>query len=305
LTTPSYILMTAARNEARFLPGTIASVLAQQIRPAAWVIVSDGSTDDTDRIAAEAAAAHGFIRFLRHDNPGKSPYAMGGISWKKVTALNAGLASLGEATSDYLGNLDADVSFAPDLFARLLARMQAAPDVGLGGAFVYNVSDGVRAPYFASPDTVGGPLQLFRREAWEAIGGYLPFGQEDTIAQIMVRMHGYRVRAFAELEVLHHKTAKSKGRNPLKGQFHAGAMERAMGFHPLHVTARCAAHGVRAPLGSGARLAGYAWAAARGLSAELPPEVVAFNRRQQLENLRRRLFGSRGGEGPREIGPQG
>jgi glycosyltransferase involved in cell wall biosynthesis len=206
----SYTLMTSAHNEARFLPDAIASILAQTLRPDLWIIVSDGSTDDTDRIAAAAAAEHGFIRFLRFDNPARSPYPMGGIAWKKVSALDAGLAAFGPVTSDYLGNIDGDVTFAPDFFARLLARMDADPGIGIGGGFVYNQADGRREPYFINPDVVGGPAQIFRRPVFEAIGGYIPWGQEDTIAQIMVRMHGYRVRSFADLEVLHHKVASRK-----------------------------------------------------------------------------------------------
>ena len=101
MTSPSYILMTAAHNEARFLPDTIASVLAQTVRPRAWIIVSDRSTDETDAIATAAAEAHDFIRFLRFENPlPRSPYPMGGTSWKKVSALRAGLATLDEAYAD-------------------------------------------------------------------------------------------------------------------------------------------------------------------------------------------------------------
>lgn len=291
---PSYTLITAAHDEARFLPGAIAAVLAQEVRPALWIIVSDGSTDDTDRIAAEAAEAHDFIRFLRFEDRRPSPYPMGGISWLKVSALRAGLARFGPATSDFVGNIDADVTFAPDFFARLMARMEADPAIGIGGGFIYN-TDGAREwPYVASPETVGGPLQLFRREAWEAIGGYFPWGNEDAIAQIMVRMKGYRVRGFADLRVLHHKTAQAKGRNPLKGQFHAGRLERGMGFHPLHVSARWASRVATGPLGASARLLGYGWAALRGARSQLPPEVIAFNRREQMANLRRRVLGPRG-----------
>ena len=107
--------MTVAHNEARFLPDTIASVLAQTVRPRAWIIVSDKSTDETDAIAAEAAATHGFIRFLRFENPlPRSPHPMGGTSWKKVSALRAGLATFDDVDpTDYIGNLDADVTFAP------------------------------------------------------------------------------------------------------------------------------------------------------------------------------------------------
>lgn len=292
MTSPRYMLMTAAYNEARFLPAAIESVLAQTLRPDRWIIVSDASTDDTDRIAAEAAAAHDFIKFLRFENPApRSPYPMGGVAWKKVSALNAGLAAFGPVTADYLGNIDADVTFEPDFFARLVEKLDAEPDIGLGGGFIYNTNDGVLGPYFINPDVVGGPAQVFRRRVYEAIGGYIAWGQEDTIAQIMVRMHGHRVHSFADLTVLHHKVARKKGGTPLKGQFHSGRMERAMRFHPLHMAARCASRLGRRPLGSLARLAGYGWAAVQGLGTRLPAEVIAFNRREQMAALRRRLTG--------------
>jgi hypothetical protein len=297
MTSPSYILMTAAHNEARFLPDTIASVLAQTVRPLAWIIVSDKSTDETDRIAAAAAEAHGFIRFLRFENPlPRSPRPMGGTSWKKVSALNAGLAALGELAGDYLGNLDADVTFAPDFYATLMQRMQAAPDLGIAGGFIYHSSDGREWPYYVNPEVVGGPVQFFRRAAWQQIGGYVPWGQEDAIAQMMARMHGWRTWSFADLRVLHHKTAKEKNRHPLGGKFHAGKMERAMGYHPLYEAAKCLGHLRRRPviLGSLAQLSGYAWAAWKNIGTELPEDLVAFNRRQQLQRLRTRLTGKRG-----------
>lgn len=298
MTSPSYILMTAAHNEARFLPDTIACVLAQTVRPRAWIIVSDKSTDETDRIAAAAAEAHGFIRFLRFENPlPRSPYPMGGTSWKKVSALRAGLAAFDDVeTTDYIGNLDGDVTFAPGYYATLMERMQARPDLGMAGGFIHNASDGREWPYFVNPEVVGGPIQFFRRATWEQIDGYVPWGQEDAIAQMMARMHGWRVRSFADLRVLHHKTAREKSRHPLNGKFHTGKMERAMGYHPLYAAAKCVGNLQREPviLGSLAQFSGYVWAAWKNIRTELPADVVAFNRRQQLQSLRRRLAGKHG-----------
>ena len=113
---------------------------------------------------------------------------------------------------------------------------------------------------------------------------------------MMARMHGWRVRSFDDLRVLHHKTAKEKGRRPLNGRFHAGKMERAMGYHPLYEAAKCLGQLRKKPvvLGSLAQLSGYTWAAWKNIRTELPEEVVAFNRRQQLQSLRSRLAGKRG-----------
>jgi hypothetical protein len=50
-----YALITAARNEAAFIRLTIESVISQTIRPAKWVIVSDGSTDATNELVGRSA----------------------------------------------------------------------------------------------------------------------------------------------------------------------------------------------------------------------------------------------------------
>jgi len=292
MTRPSYVLMTAAYNEARFLPATIAAVAAQTVPPDLWIIVSDASTDATDAIVREAATRHGFIRFLRHEDRRPSPAPMGGTAWKKVTALEAGLAAFGAeaAATPYLGNIDGDVSFAPEFYATLMARMEADPGLGLAGGFIYHSSEGREWPYIVSPDGVGGPIQFFRRAAWDAVGGYIPWGQEDSIVQMALRMHGWRIRSFPDLRIAHHKTPKEKKKNPLRGCFHTGMMERAMRYHPVFEAAKCAGAVARQPrFGSAAQLAGYTWAAMKGIPSQLPSDLVAFNQREQMAKLRRQI----------------
>lgn len=289
----SYVLMTAAYNEARFLPATIEAVAAQSVAPALWIIVSDSSTDATDAIVQEAAARHGFIRFLRHENRRPSPAPMGGTAWKKVTALRAGLAAFGAEAPDtpFLGNIDGDVTFEPTFYASLMERMMADPALGLAGGFIYHSSEGREWPYIARADGVGGPIQFFRRTAWDSVEGYIPWGQEDVIVQMALRMRGWGLRSYPDLRVLHHKTPREKNRHPLRGRFHTGTMERAMRYHPFYEAVKCAAAVTRRPavLGSAAQFAGYTWAALKGIPSQLPAELVAFNQREQMAKLRQQV----------------
>src|SRR2546425_7298714 len=45
-----YVLITPARNEAKFIEKTIQSMIQQTVLPIKWVIVNDGSTDETGNI---------------------------------------------------------------------------------------------------------------------------------------------------------------------------------------------------------------------------------------------------------------
>jgi len=62
---PAYVLITPARNEAQFIELTLRSMVAQTALPLRWVIVSDGSTDETDGIVRRYAADHPWIVLLR------------------------------------------------------------------------------------------------------------------------------------------------------------------------------------------------------------------------------------------------
>ena len=65
-----YLLVSPCRDEAEYLQITIDSVAAQSVLPALWLIVDDGSTDETPEILARAAAKYPFIRVVRRDNRG-------------------------------------------------------------------------------------------------------------------------------------------------------------------------------------------------------------------------------------------
>src|SRR6187399_3317653 len=86
--TLSYVLVTPARNEGAFIENTIRSVIAQTVLPRRWIIVSDGSTDQTDEIVRRYATDHEWIELLRMPERADRQFAA------KAHAFNAGYSSL-------------------------------------------------------------------------------------------------------------------------------------------------------------------------------------------------------------------
>jgi len=58
----NFILLTAAKNEEKYIGIAIESVLRQNIRPVVWFIMDDGSTDQTAQIVQRYMSKHSFIR---------------------------------------------------------------------------------------------------------------------------------------------------------------------------------------------------------------------------------------------------
>src|SRR5262249_9788433 len=98
----TYVLITPARNGEADLEETIRCGAAQTILPLRWVIVSDGSTDKTDAIAAEYAARHSWITLVTRRRAQGRDFA------GKVAAFNEGFNVVKPLSFDVVGSLDAD-----------------------------------------------------------------------------------------------------------------------------------------------------------------------------------------------------
>src|ERR1035441_990433 len=101
-----YVLVTAARNEAAYIEKTILSVLSQRLQPMKWIIVNDGSEDNTEEIIARYVASAPFVELISIKSPPRRNFA------SKVYALNTGAAALRAYDYGFVGHLDADVSFS-------------------------------------------------------------------------------------------------------------------------------------------------------------------------------------------------
>jgi len=284
---PKYVLVTPARNEAQFIELTIKSVVAQTVRPLKWVIVSDGSTDGTEEIVNKYVADHPWIELVRMPERRERHFA------GKVHAFNAGYASVKHLDYDLIGSMDADISFDPDYFSFLLGKLAEDPALGLVGT---PFKDKTIYDYrFVSIEHVSGACQLFRRECFEQIGGYVPVksGGIDHIAVITARMKGWKTRTFTEKVCLHHRNIGSAERGALNAKFRDGTLDYALGGHPVWELFRTAYQMTREPyvIGGLALLAGYVTASVRRLERPISDELVAFRRREQMQRLKKFLSG--------------
>src|SRR5882724_4865260 len=159
--TLSYVLITPARNEANYIELTLKSVVAQTTPPLRWVIVNDGSTDDTTAIVARYAAAHPWIELVHMPKRTERHFA------GKAHAVNTGREKVAGLQFDVIGNLDADVSFDPDYFAFLMDRFARNPRLGVAGTAFRE--GGLSYNYeFVGIEHVAGMCQMFRRECFES-----------------------------------------------------------------------------------------------------------------------------------------
>lgn len=280
-----YALVTPARNEAAFIEQTIRSVVRQKARPLKWVIVSDGSTDATDQIVTKYVAEHDWIQLVSLPERRERHFA------GKVGAFNQGYERLRHVPYDIIGNLDADISVDDeDYFLFLLNRFAENPSLGVGGTPFRE--GGQQYDYrFVSIEHVSGACQLFRRECFEAVGGYkaIKGGGVDWVAVTTARMLGWTTRTYVEKVCFHHRTIGTGGGKKLGAYFRFGRQDYYLGGHPLWEIFRSMYQMKNRPyvLGGVFLLVGYYWAGLTGVEKVVSKELENFRRQEQLSRLKK------------------
>jgi glycosyltransferase involved in cell wall biosynthesis len=281
---PSYVLVTPARNEAALIEQTIRSVIRQTFLPLKWVIVSDGSTDGTDEIVKKYESEFKWIKLLRM--PERTERHFSG----KAHAFNAGYSEVEDLGFDIIGNLDADITFDEDYFSFLLGKFAQDPELGVAGTPF--VEETVAYDYrYTNIDHVSGACQLFTRECFESIGGYVPLnvGGIDLVAVTTARMKGWKTRTFTEKTCQHHRKIGSSGNVFQKAPFQSGYHDYLMGVDPVWQFSRSVYQmGNRPFLIKGCALfSGYLWAMFRRVERPVSREFVDFRRRENRGRLKK------------------
>jgi len=278
-----YVLITPAKNEEKNILKTIESVISQTIKPLQWVIVSDGSTDSTDAIVKGAASKYPFIVYKKNNSPSQKEFS------SKVNAFNLGQKSLTVSDYQFIGNLDADVSFEKDYFEQILGKFYVNPRLGLAGGLVWEYVNGKAKPFKVSLNSVSGAVQLFRRTCFNEIGGYIPIksGGIDSAAEIHARACGWIVETFPEYKVLHHGPMLTGAASIQRTMFRSGVTKYKLGYHPLFHFMSCVGRLFQKPAVLGALyfFAGYCYAALKRETIILPSHVVQFLRQEQMGRL--------------------
>jgi GT2 family glycosyltransferase len=122
--TPVISVIMPVRNGREWLREAVESVLAQNFGDYEFLIVDDGSDDDTAAALDRFAGADRRIRVMH-----QSPQGV-------VAALNRALAG---ARAPYVARLDADDRAKPERLAKQFAFMQAHPETGLLGSFAEKI----------------------------------------------------------------------------------------------------------------------------------------------------------------------
>jgi biofilm PGA synthesis N-glycosyltransferase PgaC len=276
-----YVIVSPVRDEEQYLESTIQGVIRQTVLPAEWIIVNDGSSDNTGRIAECYAKSYPWIRVVHRDDRGRRVPGSG-----VVEAFYDGYRRLVFQDWDFVVKLDGDVGLDPDYFEQCFERFKQDPLLGICGGVMYCMIDGKLQRESHPMFHVRGPIKLYKRSCWNGIGGLIQAAGWDTVDEVQANRLGWRTKTFADLKVIHQRpTGAALG--AWKDGVKMGRAAYICGYHPLFMAAKFMKRLFARPYFISALSHGYGfissyWKRVRRVE---DPDLIRYLRSQQLRRL--------------------
>lgn len=284
------LIITPVRNEAAHLERVAEGVAAQTHRPVRWLVVDDGSDDETPEVLRRLARRLDFLTVVSTP-PGHTREAADRLAAAAAPrAFNYGLGTIAAAELagfTHIGKLDGDVELRPDYYESILARFAEQPRLGIAGGAILERRGGEWEPTPCASTHVRGALKLYSGDCFAAIGGLHERLGWDGIDQVLAGMHGFETRSFPDAEALHHRhTGSADGR--LRGHVRWGEAHWILHHGAIWTLVRAGKEARKPPRGlSGvAYLYGYARAAVRRVPRV---EIDGYGQFVRTEQRRRML----------------
>jgi glycosyltransferase involved in cell wall biosynthesis len=288
---PSILIVSPVRNEGRHIARVVRGVAAQELVPTRWVVIDDGSGDDTLEQLRELEREIAFLTVMQAplastEGEGSGPrdrlaHAI------EVRNFNLALDAIDHRNFTHVMKLDGDIELPPHYLRILMERFSEDPSLGLAGGVLVEPTTGGGMRQIQIPSHhVHGALKCYSRDCFNAIGGLQERLGWDTIDGTYARMRGFRTRNFTELVSVHHRPiASADGR--LRGRARHGECAYITHYGPLWVTVRALKVARSRPVGlSGiAFLYGYARAFVRRVERVPDREYRRFTRRELYGRL--------------------
>ena len=280
----SYVLISPCRNEAAYMRQTLDTVIAQTVRPSKWVIVDDGSTDETPQILAEYATRHEWIKIVTRTDRGRRAVGPGVIE-----TFYAGYEAINPDDYTYLCKLDLDLRLPPRYFEILMARMEANPRIATCSGKAYIEENGRLVSERHGDETSLGMTKFYRVACFKAIGGFVREVMWDGIDCHCCRMKGWIACSWDEPELcfVHLRPMGSSQQSIYTGRMRHGYGQYFMGTGLLYMVASVIYRVNEKPyvLGSLAILWGWIKNALQGKPRYNDLEFRRFLRKYQMRAL--------------------
>ena len=231
-----YIILTPIKNEIKFLPQVIQSILAQNEKPALWVIIDGGSTDGSvDLITSYTKTIPHTVLVCQH-KAGQTPHESVSIAVNEAYKTAKACCNVLKIDYDYIWTIDGDQTLEPSVCGGIFAKCKEDPNIGAASGMIWN-PDGTEDTY---PEGELPNKRVYSKKAIDDIGGFpVTKYSYDSVILAKLRMKGYKIVAFPEFKITNLRSDSGIERDSWKSHVVFGRARWYLGYSFPLLVAGC------------------------------------------------------------------
>ena len=232
-----YFIVTPAKDEEKSLPSTIYSIERQTVKPVLWIIVDDGSTDNSPQIIESAKKKHDWIHSIHLNETARDLT----IHYASVCdiGLDYGLKYCDEnkIEYEYIAIVDADMNLESTYFENLIKEFVKDSNLGIASGETWSIVGDRVIPTKQREDLPSGGHRLWRKKCFEETGGYSLTHAPDSVSNVKAKLKGWNAKRFKEYKAIQTRMTSS-AEGLWKGWGIQGKSAYYFDAHPLYAVAK-------------------------------------------------------------------
>ena len=227
-----YILVTPVKNEEDSLPDVVLSIINQTIKPLLWIIVDDGSTDNTPKIIKDFEIKYNWIKTIRL--PPRDRDITYHYSYVCKEGFNTVIkcCETGNINYSYVALLDADTILESQYFEKLIDEFEKDANLGIASGGIYYNINGELQWLKSSENLPAGTGRMWTKQCFSETNEYLVEPSPDSISNVKAILRGWKIRKFKNIIAIQTRMTSS-AEGLWKGYKANGFMAYYLNKHPL------------------------------------------------------------------------
>lgn len=281
----NYVVVTPCKNEEKNLPALASSIINNTIKPSLWVLLNDGSNDNSYSILRDLEEKDSWIKVIHE----KESIRDLGFHYSDIVneaiKYAYSICEKQDINFEYIGLIDADMILEKDFFEKIIDRFERNPNLGVcsgTAAYIYGNQRVLEKGRSSHP--IGG-LRVWRKECFEDTGGFPTSYSADSVSNVLAILKGWDTRKYEDIiGIQTRKTSSAEGL--WKGLITRGKSDYYRDYHPVYVALKFLKYSIKPPFYTGiAYLSGYTIGITVIKNKINIPEVRDYYRNKHLELL--------------------
>ena len=281
----NYVVVTPCKNEEKSLPTLASSMVNNTIKPSLWVILNDGSADNTCNILNDLEKEYSWIKVIHE----KESIRDLGLHYSNIVnkAIKCAFTTCEKRNIyfEYIGLIDADMILDKDFFEKIIDRFEKNPNLGVCSGTAAYIHKSQRVLEKGRSNHPIGGLRVWRKKCLEDTGGFPTSYSADSVSNVLAIINGWDTKKYEDIVGIQtRKTSSAEGL--WKGLITRGKSDYYRDYHPVYVMFKFLKYSIKPPFYIGiAYLLGYIIGITVIKTKIDNPQVRTYYRNKHLELL--------------------